>query len=109
MNFERPTNFLGGGSSSIKWIDRNFPNCPFCKSLCAWEVAMSFSLGLNRYCYRCPNCMAVISVPVATVEPSILKKIAGSKLRIEDVGKNQQLSHLIGTEHELATIQGWLN
>jgi len=74
---------------------------------------MSFSLGLNRYHFRCPQCMAVMSVPVAAVAPAVfpaifmIKKVAGSKVRIEDVGKDQSRSYLVGTEHELSTIQGW--
>ncbi|MEM3617284.1 MAG: hypothetical protein QXJ31_05160 [Candidatus Bathyarchaeia archaeon] len=114
MKFERPKGFIG--SLPRNWIDKNLPKCPFCKLPSLWEIATEFKLGLNRYHFRCPNCLAILSIPVAAIEGAttglgltgwLLGKTASKNLRIESVGKNENLQHLVGSEFTLQTLQEW--
>lgn len=108
MKFERPKGFVG--SIPRNWIDKNLPKCPFCKtSPSLWEGAIEYKwIGINRYHFRCPKCMAVISIPVAAIAGlTIGRLILEKKLRIESVGNHQKLQHLVGEEYSLEVLQEW--
>lgn len=109
MKFERPTGFVG--NKPRNWIDNNLPRCPFCKMPSLWKVAMEFKFtGYNRYHFRCPNCLAVISIPVPRVAGGILifhHLLASKEIKIESVGNNPNLEHLVGAEYSLEILQEW--
>lgn len=105
MDFKRPTGFLN--SKPRNWIDKTLPACPLCKSHALWEVATEAKLGLNRYHFRCPNCLTVLSIQVGAVVALIW---AGSRnFRIEDVGSNSGMNSIVGKEYSVETLQGWAN
>jgi len=116
MKFERPTGFVG--SIPRNWIDSNLPQCPFCKLPSLWEFAEEFkaihisgpaiTLRKKRYFFRCPNCLSIISAS----EPAVTKggfpyQLANKGIRIESVGNNEKLKHLVGEKYPLVTLQEW--
>lgn len=115
MKFERPKGFMG--SMPRNWIDNNLPRCPFCKTPSLWELAMEMKFtSYNRYHFRCPNCMAIISIAVPAVDGTtvglgltglVMKKTVNKNFRIESMGNNQKLEHLVGAEYPLETLQEW--
>jgi len=108
MKFERPKGFAG--SIPRNWIDNNLPRCPLCKTPSLWEIAMEFKFtAYNRYHFRCPNCMAIISAPVPTVSKTfgLHSLVASKKLKIESVGNDEKLKHLVGAEYSLEILQEW--
>ena len=110
MKFHRPKGFVG--SKPRNWIDENLPRCPLCKQAPIWEwgLEMKFAIAYNRYHFRCQNCMAILSVPTPIVMGLIVglhTLIASKKLKIESVGNNSNLQHLIGSEYPLNVLQGW--
>jgi len=117
MKFERPTGFVGGIPRN--WIDSNLPQCPFCKLPSLWEFAEEFKathifagvtafIRKKRYFFRCPNCLSIISASEPAVTKSgFLYRLASKGIRIESVGNNEKLQHLVGEEYLLETLQGW--
>ena len=116
MKFERPTGFEG--SIPINWIDGNLPRCPFCKLSSLWEFAEEFKathisfigtfIRKKHYFFRCPNCLSVISVSeLAVTKGGFLYRLANKSIRIESVGNNEKLKHLVGEKYPLATLQEW--
>lgn len=121
MNFERHKGFYG--SALRDWIDNNLPRCPFCKRPSLWEYARKiglktflFSPSSDRVHYRCPNCMSMISVTTEAItrtsfldDPLVIlvKKTISKNLKIESVGNNQRLEHLVGEEYPLEVLQEW--
>jgi len=117
VKFERPA----GSVESIPrdWIDSNLPRCPFCKLSSLWESAeeskaYDFSVGISgfitrkRCFFRCPNCLSIISASQPAVTKSgFLYWLTSKGIRIESVGNNEKLKHLIGKKHPLATLQEW--
>jgi hypothetical protein len=78
------------------WIDTQLPKCPFCKQLAPpWEVAGVDKFGWNRYYFRCPICMSIISIIVEAItadplEPGdmVSHRVLPKRFRIEDVGSS---------------------
>lgn len=109
MKFERPRGFVG--SKPRNWIDNNLPRCPLCKLPSLWEVGFEMKFtGYNRYHFRCPNCMAIISAPVPAVVRGIVivhAMLAGKNIKIESVGNNENIKHLVGAEYSLEVLQEW--
>ncbi len=115
MKFER----LNGLSGSIprNWIDKNLPRCPLCKTPSLWEMAMEMKFtSYSRYHFRCPNCMAIISVAVPAVNGTtiglgltglLMRKTVNRNLRIDSTGNNRKLEHLVGAEYSLEILQEW--
>jgi hypothetical protein len=67
---------------------------------------MEFKFGLNRYHFRCPNCLGILSAPVAMIEGAtaglgltgwLLKKSVDKTLKVESVG-NSKASVTVGAE-----------
>jgi hypothetical protein len=113
MEFKRYEHvFLGGNVT--QWVDRTFPNCPLCKKPSLWELGNDAKVKLGwknnmRNYFRCPNCMGIISVPMAIVQKryliqSLLKE---QNARIESVGNNSSLQNLTGQEYPIKTLQEW--
>jgi len=115
MEFKRPTGFAG--STPRNWIDNNLPRCPFCKTPSLWEMGMEYKFtSYNRYHFRCPNCMSVISIAVPAVDKTtvglgltglLMKKTAKKEFKIEEIGNNENMDHLIGAEYSLEVLQEW--
>jgi hypothetical protein len=120
MKFERHSGFYG--SALRNWIDNNLPRCPFCKTPSLWEYARKigaetffFKPSADRVHYRCPNCMAIISVAKDAITPSVsgdpivilVKKKISKNIRVESVGNNENLKHLVGEEYSLEVLQEW--
>jgi len=117
VKFERPTGFAG--SIPGNWIDNNLPRCPFCKLSSLWEFAEEFKaydffvgfggfIMKKRYFFRCPNCLSIVSAS----EPAVTKErfhywIANKGIRIESIGKNEKLKHLVGKKYPLVTLREW--
>jgi hypothetical protein len=120
MKFERHTGFYG--SALRNWIDNNLPRCPFCKTPSLWEYTRKIGLktflfkpSADRVYYRCPNCMSIISVTTEAITPTIpldplvilVKRTISKNLKIESVGVNEKLQHLVGAEYSLEVLQEW--
>jgi hypothetical protein len=108
LRFERPKGFVG--SAPRNWIDKNLARCPLCKTPSLWEVGMEMKFtSYNRYHFRCPNCLAIISIPVPATTGifGLHSLIASKNLKIESVGNNQELQHLTGAEYPLEILQEW--
>lgn len=109
MQFDRPKGFMGGKPRD--WIDNKLPNCPFCKLPSLWEYGMELKfMGYSRYHFRCPNCLAIISVPVPTVAGGLLiihSLIAGENMKIDSMGKNDDVAGEVGEEYPLEVFQKW--
>lgn len=110
MKFNRPKGFIG--SKPRNWIDNRLPRCPFCKTPSLWEfgMEMKFAIAYNRYHFRCPNCLAILSVPTPIVIGRISglhSVIASKNLKIESIGSNSNLQHLEGAEYPLNILQEW--
>ncbi|MCW4018070.1 MAG: hypothetical protein NWF00_05260 [Candidatus Bathyarchaeota archaeon] len=124
MEFERPKGFTG--SAPRNWIDKNLARCPLCKTPSLWEIGFdinpkesdrSFFKRFSRYYFRCSNCLSVLSVdspmidmPFSSVPLTnawLFRKAADKTLKIESVGNNVNLSHLVGAKYPLDTLQAW--
>ena len=69
-------------------------------------------ISLNRYYFRRPNCLAVLSAAVAFVSRTSLtflasKLLVPEKVKIESVGNNGKLQHFEGKEYPLKVLQEW--
>lgn len=109
MKFERTHGLWG--SSPRNWIDSNLPRCPFCKTPSLWELGgeMKFT-SYSRYHFRCPNCMAIISASAPRVSKEVFglhSLLANKNLKIESIGNNSSLQHLVGSEYPLEVLQEW--
>ena len=106
MKFKRYKHLLYGGDVT-RWIDKKFPACPLCKKPSPlWEWAHQNSRGY----FRCPNCMGIISVQAWIVRGwssplpyALARKVA----KIESVGNNSGLQHLVGQEYPIEEMQEW--
>jgi hypothetical protein len=78
-------------------------------------MGFELSIGLNRHHFRCPNCLGIVSVPVAAISKPMmpatwmLKQVATKDLKIESVGNSKASADLVGKEFPLATLQEWAN
>ena len=110
MDFQRPTGIFGG--TAKRWIDKNLPRCPLCKSEPLWEVGFE-GFAFNRMHFRCPKCLGIISVPPGGVEipwtftGATLKELALETIRVESIGNNKALDYLVGKVFRLTTLQDW--
>ena len=118
MKFERHTGFYG--SALRGWIDNNLPRCPFCKTPSLWEYVrkIGFTPSSDRFHFRCPNCMSIISIATIVTGLSdgaflfnpihqIAKRNTSKDFRIESVGNNEKLNHLVGSKYPLEILQEW--
>lgn len=69
-------------------------------------------ISLNRYYFRRPNCLAVLSAAVAFVSRTSLtflasKLLVPEKVKIESVENNGKLQHSEGKEYPLKLLQEW--
>jgi len=69
-------------------------------------------ISLNRYYFRRPNCLAVLSAAVAFASRASLtflasKLLVPEKLKIESVGNNGKLQLFEGKEYRLKILQEW--
>ena len=113
MEFKRYEHMFFGGNVT-QWIDNTFPNCPLCKKPSLWELGNNGTVKLGwknnmRNYFRCPNCMGIISVPMAIVQKRYLIQslFKQQNARIESVGNNSSLQHLTGREYPIKTLQEW--
>ena len=111
MEFKRYEHMFLGGNVT-QWIDNTFPNCPLCKKPSLWELGNNAKVKLGwknnmRNYFRCPNCMGIISVEMAIVQKRYLIRslFKEQNARIESVGNNSNLQHLIGQEYPIKTLQ----
>lgn len=117
MNFERPKGLIG--SVPRNWIDTNLSRCPFCKMPSLWELGEQFKLSfmsISRFHFRCPNCLSIVSIEEAVINPPVAlsftdmlinRKLTNKKLKVESVGKNQNMQQLVGQEYPLNVLQEW--
>ena len=107
MRFRRPKGFAG--SIPREWISRNLPICPFCKKNAMWRIAYHWHWLWARYHFRCSNCAATVSVPVARVAiipvPTglVLSVAAPQTIRLESVGRSGVLVR-VGLEYQLMEL-----
>ncbi|MCW3984844.1 MAG: hypothetical protein NWE91_00285 [Candidatus Bathyarchaeota archaeon] len=105
MKLKRPTGFMG--SIPRDWIDKKLPKCPFCGQVPVWEYGLQMKMfGANRYHFRCTKCRGIISIPVAVVGGGgmgamglaglVTHAASDKEFKIESVGSNSNLSHLVG-------------
>ena len=116
MKFNRPNE--GTGRVVINWIENNLSTCPLCKTSALWEIAMTISsISYNRYHFRCQNCMALISIAVSAIigaskglgiAGTVKEEYVTNDLKIESIGNNQKLEHLVGKEYPLKQVQDWV-
>lgn len=109
LEFKRPKGFAG--SLPRKWIDSHLPVCPFCGGRPAWEMAMQFKLGLNRYHFRCRLCRGTLSIPVASISYAagglggmIIAAGASKDLMVESVGASRSALR-VGSEYAVAALR----
>ena len=131
MDFKRTDGLIG--AAPRKWIDINRPKCPFCKELVLWELAVEkgkfwFEVPqrmIIAYYFRCPKCVAIISIPVNAVMSIPLmydgsltgifnlarqvkakreEKPWDGKVLVQNTGNNTDLKHLVGTEILLSEL-----
>jgi len=78
-------------------------------------MEMKFT-SYNRYHFKCPNCMAILSIAVPAVDGAtaglgltglIMKKTVNKNFIIESIGNNSNLKHLVGSEYPLEVLQEW--
>jgi hypothetical protein len=110
MEFKRSNGNLLSGPES--WIRENLALCPFCKRAPEWETATEFTVGAKRYYFRCPLCLAVLSVLAseAIPVPGSVGAVANPLtflVRIESTGKRGELTHFQGTAHSLTELRVW--
>ncbi len=111
MEFKRYEHMVFGGGVT-NWVDKAFPTCPLCRKPSLWELGNNLSVKLgwrnnSRNYFRCPNCMGVISVEMAVVQKRYLigSLFKDKNARIESVGNNSALQHLVGQEYPIKTLQ----
>ena len=85
-----------------RWMDKNLPVCPFCRKTPGWEAKLERSL-INRYHFRCVNCLSVISIPVNVVTGFSFSK--DKSFIVEYVGSNVTLQYLEGKKQPLSKLQ----
>jgi hypothetical protein len=54
--------------------------------------------------------MAIVSAPVPAVAKGILifhSMLASKNIKIESVGNNEKIKHLVGAEYSLEVLQEW--
>lgn len=111
MKFKRPKGF--SGSKSRNWIDNALPVCPFCHNRPLWEFATQFKLSWHLIHFRCPDCMAILSIPVVEIAGPVvgvawlLRKASQKKivLKVESIGDNPEMQSYLGKELPLENLQ----
>ena len=82
-------------NNAKNWMHKKLAICPFCKKPSQWEVRLEYKL-INRYLFRCPNCLSVISIPVTVVSGFTL--FQDKSFTVERVGSNCKFQDLVGTK-----------
>ena len=116
MTFKRVEYFTG--CLPQRFIDKNVPNCPICKSSNPHWTLNEKVIDVPRYLFKCQNCACIISSPISEVDSfsrailtsigcskEYVEKIQGTiKLKIEYVGYEQKTSMNVDTEITLADL-----
>lgn len=122
MTFKRVEYFTG--CLPQRFIDKNVPNCPICKSSNPHWMLNEKVIDVPRYLFKCQNCACTISSPIADVynfsrailtsigcSKEYAEKIRGTiKLKIESVGYTQtsSININIDTEIKLADLEKFI-